>query len=131
MANTLMATTPALSMGIKVQVTRGRAHIMQRIGGYQHLYRTDEGRVVDETLTLKPEQTYQSTPGESVQGLVISTDNPVFLTLNTGTSEFRVQVVKMLVLDGLYTGFTMENQGLSVANCSINSIRVLPVVPGP
>ncbi len=125
MANVLMAQVPALSMGINVQVTRGRAHVMQHIGGYKNLYRTDEGRVVDETLTLKPAQVYESSPGESTQGLVIATDKPVILTLNDGVSEFRVQVIKMLVLDGLYTRFTIKNEGATVANCSVNSIRIL------
>lgn len=125
MANVLMAQTPALSMGINVQVTRGRAHVMQHIGGYRNLYRTDEGRVVDETLTLKTNQVYEASPGESTQGLVIATDNPVFLTLNDGVSVFRVQVIKMLVLDGLYTSFSIKNEGVAVANCSVNSLRIL------
>lgn len=125
MANVLNAATPALSMGLQVTVTRGRAQVMQRIGGYKHLYRTDEGRIVDEVITLAQNQTYSSSPSENILSLVISTDYPVELTLNTGVSEFTVQVIKMLVLDGLYTSFTMKNTGATPANCSVNSIRRL------
>lgn len=117
---------PAMTLGLDLQVTRGRAQVQRSVGNYRQLYQASNCRIVDEWIELEPEGTWDSGDSETIRQLAIITSGGVECVLNPGVSEFRVQVSKMLVLDAPQASFTLKNAGLATVRVAIHMVTKKP-----
>jgi len=121
----LTAQSPPQSLGVSVQVTKGRNQLQQRVGTFQALYEATNARISSDYLELAPGQSYISNSNENIAELVISaTGGPLSLaitkTVNTAPQISDFTVNRLFVIDDTLTSFVLSNNGTNTVRIDLN-----------
>ena len=121
---------PKLSLGLRLDVTRGYNQVQRVIGQFSALYMRDETRILDYFVELAPGATFSSKPDEVTSTLIISTTAQLTCTGNFVVSgEFRFVINKMLVLDDDIGQYTVTNTGSNTAKVYVNEVSRTSLSP--
>jgi hypothetical protein len=124
--------TPAISMGLKLNVTNGRNQIQRNVGNYAALYLVPGSRIVENYLELAVGETFNSNAGESTNNLVLSTSGQLTFsgTLVSGAMlEFNIN--KVLVLDDSLSEYSFTNNTNAVVRVNLNAVNFNDLAPTP
>lgn len=130
MANITDTSTPVVSLGVGVQVTKGYNQIQREVGKYQALYLVPGSRIADAYMQLSVGETYYSNTGETTDILVVSTNGPlVFSATRSAGGTIQAGVNNLLVIDDPLQSYSLTNNGSGVAVVKINSVDYTSLAP--
>lgn len=121
---------PAISLGLRLEVTTGRNQIQRSVGKYAALYLVPDSRISDAYLELAPGEVYTSNPGESTSNLVVSTSS--ILNFSGGLTiggNLNFVVNRLMAIDDSLANYSLTNVGSSVARISINAVNITSLLP--
>lgn len=108
---TTVPKVPELSLGVAMQVSRGRKNVRQQIGSYQTLLL--EGSINELLWQMQPNESREV---GKTHGLAIFTDKPLTVTLYKPNEVIITLVVnKLLFLDDVFESVEITS-GLEITN---------------
>lgn len=126
----IVAPSPVLSLGLRLQVTSGRNQILRNVGEYNAFYLTSGNRNVSDSMELAPGESYQSNPAETTNNLIVSTNAQLtFAATRVAGGNLNLNVNNLLVVDDALSKYSITNNGTSIAVVNVNAVNVNSTVP--
>lgn len=105
---------PSTSMVFEVQVSEGIRSVIKRLGFARGYYPADN--VGSSGLALAPGGSYSTGP---VTSLLVSTDQPIQVTVSVAGQAMTFNVKSLLILDDAYDSVTVTNPGAATQNAQV------------